>query len=278
MKIIQIKLLIFLLFGFTNLQSQIITAMSFNIRYDNPNDNENSWENRKEEVTECINYYHPNILGIQEGLYNQVEYILNNTSNYSYIGVGRDDGIKKGEFSAVYYDTTILELISQYTFWLSNTPDQVSVGWDASMERICTYGHFSDKNTGHDFHIFNTHFDHMGAKARKKSAKLIMSKIKEMGIVNSAVMVMGDLNSEPNSKPVKVLMKKLDDPIMVLKNNYSGPIGTFNSFDPETIPKKRIDYIFTSNLHILSFSHIDDKRKNNLCISDHLPVIIELEY
>jgi len=252
--------------------------MSFNIRYDNPNDNENWWNNRKPEVVEFINSYHPNILGIQEGLDNQVKYILENTTNYSYIGVGRDDGMKQGEFSAIFFDTTKLDLIYQNTIWLSKTPEKVSVGWDASMERICTYGYFKDSETGNYIYVFNTHFDHIGVKARKKSAKLILSTIKNLGISDSALIVTGDLNSEPTSKPLKILTRKLEDPVKVLVDNYSGPMGTFNNFNPATDPKTRIDYILTSNLGFESYSHINDKRKNGLCISDHLPIFAVLRY
>lgn len=274
MKLIQINVLILLLLGAINLLGQSTTAMSFNIRYDNSDDKENQWDKRKEELVELIEQRHPDILGIQEGLYNQVEYIRNNTSNYSYIGVGRDDGDKKGEFSALYYDTTRLILKSEGTFWLSPTPYQVSVGWDASMERICTFGQFQIKNTDQEIYVFNTHFDHIGPKARKKSAKLILSKIKDLDIDSSPLIVMGDLNSEPDSKPVRILTKKMVDPMAFLNNDYSGPYGTFNGFMFDTVPVKRIDYILTSNVDIISYQHIEDKRKNNLCISDHLPVMI----
>ncbi len=272
-------ILIILLLGSGKLLCQSIKLMSFNIRYDNPNDNENSWDNRKNEVVGLIDYYQPDIIGIQEGLLDQVEYILQNTSNYSYIGVGRDDGIDRGEFSAIYYDTTEYEVISQKTFWLSDTPEKVSVGWDASMERICTYGRFSDKATGKNMYVFNAHFDHMGKQSRNKSVKLILSKIKQLKIADSAVIVMGDLNCGPNSIPIKVLSKELNDPLNIIEEKSVLDIpGTFNSFDPNIIPQKRIDYIFTKNLDIVMYTHINDKRKNGLCISDHLPVIIEIDY
>ena len=112
--------------------------MTYNIRYNNPNDNENWWENRKEEVVHMIKYYHPDIFGIQEGLNDQVNYLNNSLPNYSYTGVGRDDGKEKGEYTAIFYNSDKFELINSKTYWLSNTPNKVSVGWDASMERITT--------------------------------------------------------------------------------------------------------------------------------------------
>ena len=252
------------------------SVMSYNIRYDNPSDNENSWENRKNEVAGLIEYYHPDFLGIQEGLYNQVDFIQKNTSNYKYIGVGRD-GEKKGEFSAIYYNATKFELIAQNTFWLSNTPNKISIGWDAALPRICTYGEFKNKLTNDSLYIFNTHFDHIGVKARKMAAKLILKKIIEYKLINARVIVMGDLNATPTSDPVAIFRKELDYSFKKSFNKFYGPLGTFNGFNNCLEIKKRIDYIFTKNINVLSYHHIDDKRVNNLCISDHFPVLIEIK-
>ena len=162
------KFLLYLFIGISihsNLFSQIEKAMTFNIRYDNSNDGINQWENRKSEVIELIKYYEPDVLGIQEGLFNQVKYLDQNLSNYSWIGCGRDDGKQKGEFSAIYFNHNKLTLLEESTFWLSNTSDEVSIGWDASMERICTYGIFENKITNKKILILNTHYDHIGKTA-----------------------------------------------------------------------------------------------------------------
>ncbi|WP_148870315.1 endonuclease/exonuclease/phosphatase family protein [Tenacibaculum adriaticum] len=248
--------------------------MSFNLRYDNPNDNENSWQERELDVVSFLKYYHPDILGIQEGLHNQVEFILQNSANYNYIGVGRDDGKQKGEYSAIYFDTTKLELISNKTFWLSETPNKISVGWDASMERICTYGVFKHKKTKKVIHVFNTHFDHIGIEARKNSAQLIIDKIIELKIETSKLIVMGDLNSEPESEAIKILEKGLTT---TTTSKFYGPTGTFNGFEIDKTLDKRIDYIFTKNLAIINYRHIDDRRQNNLWISDHLPILAKVD-
>ena len=277
MKILVRKILpLILLLINIQLQSQSITVMTFNIRYDNANDNENWWDNRKDEVVNLIEYYHPDFLGIQEGLNHQVKFIRENTTNYRSIGVGRDDGKKKGEFSAIYYDATKFELIEQITFWLSEDPDTISIGWDAALERICTYGKFKDKSTSEILYIFNTHFDHKGEKSRIMSTKLILNKIEEYSSENSKVVVMGDLNSEPRDEPILNLKTKFDDAMAISAKKFYGPIGTFNNFDTKLIPNKRIDYIFTQNLNVISYRHIDDRRKNNLWVSDHLPVLIEI--
>jgi len=252
-----------------------LSIMSFNIRFSNPNDNENSWENRKNDVIKLIENYHPDVLGIQEGLHNQVEFINNHFENYHNIGKGRD-GENKGEFSSIFYDSTKLKLINQKTFWLSETPIKISIGWDAALNRVCTYGEFINKNSKDTIHVFNSHFDHIGTEARKKSAELIISKLDEFRITNSKVVVMGDLNSEPQSIPITTLESKLDDAQKIARTSFIGAKGTFNNFDPYIIPDRRIDYIFTRNLEVKSYRHIDDKRKNNLCISDHLPVMVEI--
>jgi len=252
------------------------SVMSYNIRHDNSSDNENSWENRKNEVAGLIEYYHPDFLGIQEGLHKQVDFIQKNTSNYKYIGVGRDGG-KKGEYSAIYYNTTKFELIAQNTFWLSDRPNKISIGWDAALPRICTYGKFKNKLTNDSIHIFNTHFDHIGVKARKKATKLILKKIIEYKLNNANVIVMGDLNSTPMSEPIAIFSKELDYGFKNSLKKFYGPLGTFNGFNNCLEIKNRIDYIFTKNITVLSYRHIDDKRVNNLYISDHFPVLIEIK-
>ncbi len=253
-------------------------VMTFNIRYDNPNDGENQWNNRKVEVLDLLNYYSPEIFGIQEGLSHQVEYIDNKLSNYNYVGVGRDDGKTKGEYTAIYFDTDKVKLLKTETFWLSDTPDKISVGWDASMERICTYAKFKLKKDGVIMHVFNCHYDHIGNVARKKSSQLISDKIKENGLDKDKVIVMGDFNSEPQSEPIKTLSNLLKDGAEIASKPLYGSLGTFNSFKKDIIPTKRIDFIFTLNLKVNSYRHIDDKRKNGFCVSDHLPVLIEIKW
>lgn len=276
---ILIKLCILLcLLGNGFVYSQSTTIMSFNIRYDNPNDNENWWEHRKQELVQMIEKYHPDIVGIQEGLHHQIAYIQQHTSNYERIGVGRDDGISKGEYTAIYYDSTKFDLIKHETFWLSDRPDTVSVGWDASMERICTYGQFRDKKSGHLLNVFNAHFDHIGPIARKMSAKLIIQKLLAFNLESQAVIVMGDLNCNPLSEPIKLFKSILDDGIEIAKEGVLDTEGTFNGFKHRETASARIDYIFSKNLDLKSYRHINDKRANGLCISDHLPVLSTLSF
>jgi endonuclease/exonuclease/phosphatase family metal-dependent hydrolase len=237
----------------------------------------NNWNNRKLEVAKMLTYYEPEIFGIQEGLEHQLKYLDQHLVSYSRIGVGRDDGKQKGEFSPIYYNKNKFSLIYGSTFWLSNQADTVSVGWDASMERICTYGLFQNKITQQEILVFNTHYDHIGPVARKMSSKLILNKINEINQDNYPVILMGDFNAEPETNPILILKKELKDGAELSPDGIYGPIGTFTGFTNNQVAKERIDYIFVKNLKVSKYSHIDDKMKNNNYLSDHLPVLIELK-
>jgi len=261
----------------SSIYSQPHTIISYNIRYDNNWDIENSWEIRRSNIIQILIKYSPSIIGIQEGLLNQVQYIDSSLINYEYVGVGRDDGKEKGEFCAIYFDTTRYVLLKNSTFWLSETPDTISVGWDAELERICTYGLFKDRITKKEFWVFNTHFDHIGIIAREKSSGLILKRIKKINRQSLPVILMGDFNSNPNSPPVKELITELSDALQISLQKLHGPRGTFNGFNEDLSIEKRIDYIFTKNLKVLSYTHVNDRLENNRHISDHLPVMIKIK-
>ncbi|MFA7273897.1 MAG: endonuclease/exonuclease/phosphatase family protein [Crocinitomicaceae bacterium] len=251
--------------------------MTFNLRYDNPSDGENNWHLRKQEIVSFFNFYEPDIFGIQEGLVHQVGYLEENLPQYSKIGVGRDDGKMKGEFAAIFYNSEKVALIETATYWLSETPLKVSVGWDASMERITTFGTFKMKNTGDTLYVFNCHFDHIGQLARKQSAELLIQLINQKGLSDKKVIIMGDFNAEPSEEPIQVLGSYLFDAREITNVAPYGPEGTFNSFDNHQLPNKRIDYLFVKNLKVERYRCIEDKRINGLWLSDHLPVMIQTE-
>jgi len=279
MKILyQYILSVFILFTISsNIYSQPHSIISYNIRYDNNWDIENSWKIRRNKISQILVQYSPSIIGIQEGLLNQVQYIDSSLIDYDYVGVGRDDGKKKGEFCAIYFDTTRYVLLKNSTFWLSETPDTISVGWDAALERICTYGLFKDRITKKEFWVFNTHFDHIGVIAREKSSGLILKRIKKINRQSLPVILMGDFNSIPNSPPVKEIITELSDALQISLQKLHGPRGTFNGFNEGLSIEKRIDYIFTKNLKVLSYTHVNDRLENNRHISDHLPVMIKIK-
>ena len=256
-------------------QSHII--MSYNIRYDNNWDLKNSWLIRKNKVIQIFDQYSPSIIGVQEGVLNQVQYIDSCLTNYDYVGVGRDDGKERGEFCAIYFDTTRYAVSRDSTFWLSEDPDTISVGWDAALERICTYALFKERNTTDQFWVFNTHFDHMGSIAREHSSELILDRIDRVNRRGLPVILMGDFNSVPDSPPIDKIKTEMSDALNISREEFQGPSGTFNGFDPDLPIEKRIDYIFTRNVKVLSYIHINDRLNNNRHISDHLPVMIKIQ-
>ena len=274
----QYILSVFILFTISsNIYSQPHSIISYNIRYDNNWDIENSWKIRRNKISQILVQYSPSIIGIQEGLLNQVQYIDSSLIDYDYVGVGRDDGKKKGEFCAIYFDTTRYVLLKNSTFWLSETPDTISVGWDAALERICTYGLFKDRITKEEFLVFNTHFDHIGVIAREKSSELILKRINKINRQSLPVILMGDFNSIPNSPSVKEIITELSDALQISLEKLQGPRGTFNGFNEDLPIEQRIDYIFTNKLKVLSYTHINDRLDNNRHVSDHLPVMIKIQ-
>ena len=260
-------------------EEEIFNIMTYNIRYDNPNDGENQWTNRKEFLVNQIKYNEVDIFGIQEGLHHQVQYLNNEFTDFNYVGIGRDDAKEKGEYSAIFYNSKKLKVLENSTFWLSETPNKISVGWDASMERICTYAVFESIKTKQQFSVFNTHFDHIGEVARLESSKLIYRKIKEINTNNLPVFVMGDLNLLPESNPIKYLSKQFNDSNEISLLKPFGPTGTFNGFKFHEPVKDRIDYIFTNKgkVQVNKYAVLSDS-KDCKYPSDHLPVIIEVEF
>ncbi|MDW3194763.1 MAG: endonuclease/exonuclease/phosphatase family protein [Cytophagales bacterium] len=254
-----------------------ISVMTYNIRYDTPNDGENWWENRKQDVTDLILRYRPDFMGIQEGLDHQVTYLDQILEEYAFVGIGRDGAGITSEYTAIFFDTTKYKLIESKTFWLSPTPDQVSRGWDAALNRITTYARFEARASAEQFHVFNAHFDHIGVEARERSAQLILEQISQWNLLDEQLIVMGDFNSTPESKPIKTFNESLVDTRLVSGNRSFGPEGTFNAFDKDAELTDRIDFVFVKNIKVLRQRHIDDLRPNMLWPSDHLPVFSELE-
>ena len=255
-----------------------LNIMTYNIRYNNPNDGENQWSHRKEFLSNQIAFNEVDIFGIQEGLNDQVTYLDSVFVHYNYIGVGRDDGKTKGEYSAIFYNSKKFKVLENNTFWLSETPNEISVGWDASMERICTYGLFETIATKQQFFVFNTHFDHIGTEARIKSVELILQKITEFNSSNFPVLVLGDFNLTPETGPIQQLSKALNDSKKVSNLTPFGPEGTFNGFNFNVPITARIDYIFTSknNISVEKYAVLSDS-KDCKYPSDHLPVFIEIK-
>lgn len=261
------------------MQSQELKIMSYNLRVDFGGDGANNWEFRRDLLTGQIGFYAPDFIGTQEGKNHQLEFIKTALPEYNYIGLSRDNSKTDGEFSAIFYKPRKFKLLSEATFWLSETPNEKSKGWDAALERICTYGLFEEVTTGKRFYVFNTHLDHMGELARTNSAKLIVEKIKTINPKNLPVIFTGDFNSEPNSAAYQTIVAFMDDSKIVSKTKPFGPTGTFNAFkfhEPVTL---LIDYIFVSkgNIEVLKHAVLSDS-KDCKYPSDHLPVYAEIKF
>lgn len=256
---------------------QQLDVLTYNIRYDNPKDTINGWEQRKDFLISQLNFYAPDVFGTQEGLIHQLKDIDNRLEDYTFIGVGRDEGDDRGEFCAIFYDKNKLELLENETFWLSATPEKPSKGWDAAIKRICTYGKFKSKENGKEFFVFNTHFDHVGTRAREEGAKLILRQIKERNTKQLPVILMGDLNLETASTGIQLILKELQDAHIAAGKNAHGPEGTFNGFYFTQPVTHRIDFIFTdtNNFEVLKSAILSDS-KDCKYPSDHLPVYASL--
>jgi len=272
MKYILILVLTVSSFGF----AQDFSVMSYNIKLDYPIEGENSWTNRKPFFTNQIKFYEPDVLGVQEAMPNQMKDIDSLLVDYSFVGVGRDDGKDQGEYSAIFYKKEKFTVVKSNTFWLSQTPEKVGMGWDAVCNRVCTYVLLKDNVSGKQFWVFNTHFDHVGKEARKNSATLIIKKIKELNIDNYPVILTGDFNMEPSHESIKHIKTELKDSKEVAEVTF-GPEGTYNGFHFDRPVTRRIDYAFVSDgLEVKKYAVLSDNW-NLHYPSDHLPVYIEFK-
>ena len=267
---------VFLLMGFFS-NAQTLKVMTYNIRLDVDSDGTNAWPFRKEYFSSQIQFYNPDVFGIQEAKPNQVIDISKALLEYNNVGIGRD-GIGQGESSNIFYKKERFTVKESNTFWLSETPNTISKGWDAALNRVCTYALFKDLKTKQLFWVFNTHLDHIGEQARTKGIKLILSKIKELNTKKYPVILMGDLNSEPQDDRILLLKKAMDDTRAVWIEKPFGPSGTFNNFKHNEPVTKLIDYIFISKNSIFKvkkYAVLSDS-KDLKYPSDHLPVYVEI--
>jgi endonuclease/exonuclease/phosphatase family metal-dependent hydrolase len=261
------------------LNAQNVKVMTYNIRLDVESDGENNWTHRKFFLTSQIQFYEPDIFGVQEAKPNQVFDIATALSQYSYIGIGRE-GVGKGESSNIYYKKDRFKVLETNTFWLSETPDKISIGWDAAFNRVCTYALFKDLKTKQTFWVFNTHLDHIGELARTNGILLILSKIKALNTKNNTVIFMGDFNSKPTDDRIIALNKEMNDTRKISEEKPFGPSGTFNGFKHNEPVTELIDYIFiskNSKFKVKKFATLSDS-KDLKYPSDHLPVYAEISY
>jgi endonuclease/exonuclease/phosphatase family metal-dependent hydrolase len=261
--------------GYTQAEFPMNVA-TYNLRYNNPGDGENAWPNRKDMVKDLIRYHEFDVFGTQEGLIDQLQ-DLAEMSEFSWYGRGRDDGKDGGEHSAIFYKKDRFQLLDKGDFWLSETPDEPTFGWDAACKRICSWVKLKDKLNQKEFYFFSVHFDHKGEKARSESGKLMVAKIKAIAGKTPAICV-GDFNSTPDTEQIKLMGSLLSDSKMISEMPPYGPEGTANGFNLNAPLKKRIDYIFVSNDFTVKKYAVLTDSNNQRYPSDHQPVVARISF
>jgi endonuclease/exonuclease/phosphatase family metal-dependent hydrolase len=258
-----------------------LRVMTFNIRYLNQGDGDDHWDRRVDSVARQIEA--ADIVGLQEATHLQIEQLAERLPQYSWSGVGRDDGKNSGEFSPVFWRQDRLELKDQGTFWLADDPTAVGTkAWGANLPRICSWVRFLDRKSQQELLVMNTHFDHQSALARFQSAKLLLRQAKTLR-GDLPVVLMGDLNCTPQSEPVQLLVHGNGDEYFVDSRAISstapsGPDGTWNGFK-QIQAGQRIDHVMLSRdkFRVISHETLDPKTPAGRFASDHLPVMVTLE-
>ncbi|MEL6593794.1 MAG: endonuclease/exonuclease/phosphatase family protein, partial [Bacteroidota bacterium] len=254
-----------------------LKIMSFNIRLNVASDSANAWPNRLDIVESMLHYHNPDLLGVQEALEGQMQDLKKMLPAYQAHGVARDTGAW-GEYSAIFYRSAKLELEKGGTFWLSETPNQPSKGWDAALNRIVSWGIFRQKSSGKRFLYLNTHFDHRGQQARLESAKLLLQQSSTLNPEGLPVLLSGDFNFTPKAKPYQELTKTeafFDGRVHSISPPH-GPASTWSGFNRAGVPGRRIDYIFgRGDVRFLGYATLTDNW-NGRFPSDHLPVLAEV--
>ncbi|MFN2284823.1 MAG: endonuclease/exonuclease/phosphatase family protein [Anaerolineae bacterium] len=264
--------------------TSFLRVMSFNIRLNVSHDGPNAWPYRRDLAASMVHLHQPDVIGLQEVLPDQVDDLVARLPDFDWVGVGRDDGARKGEFAAVFYRRARLTLLDQGTFWLSETPDVPgSIGWDAVCIRIATWVKVRDTATNSTFFFYNTHFDHRGKVARQESARLLLQDaLTRSG--NAPVIVAGDLNCDERAPAYRLLTGDADDIPFRLwdaktqsATPHHGPSGTFHAFTGEL--RDRIDYIFVSDgVHVLRHAILADYWDGKRYPSDHMPVVADVTF
>lgn len=259
-----------------------IRVMTFNIRYDEPKDGENAWPRRKEMVAGTLSFFCPDIAGLQEALISQVRDLEALLPDFSWTGVGRDDGREAGEFCPIFYRRGRLRLLDSGNFWLSETPERAGLrGWDAACARVVTWARFKDAGDDSTWMVFNTHFDHVGETARIESARLLRRKVAETAD-SDRVVVSGDFNCNKDDPAYSILVSaEMSGPVLrdtraICRRSPYGSSSSFNGFQPDRGNGRLIDHIFVGgSLSVIRWGIISD-RWDGRFVSDHNPVLAEI--
>ncbi|UEG52194.1 endonuclease/exonuclease/phosphatase family protein [Mucilaginibacter daejeonensis] len=269
-----IALFCFLLIA-TVAMAQPINVATFNLRYANTTDTGNLWTSRAPMVANLIRFHDLDIFGTQEALSNQLNDISTALPQYEHYGPGRDDGLEKGEHSAVFYKKDKYRLLNKGSFWLSQTPEKPSLGWDATCcNRICSWVYLQDVATKKKFYFFNVHYDHQGKVAREESSKLILARIKTIAGTQPVILT-GDFNGDHESVPYKLIATSgsLRDTYAQVKYPYTNNNPTYQDFGRSLKNDQIIDHIFTSSQFKVSRWGILTDSYRGKFPSDHFPVM-----
>ncbi len=259
-------------------QTDMIKVITYNIRYDNPKDGKNNWKYRKTHVADFLQTESPDFFGVQEALFHQAIELGNLMPDYHWVGVGRADGNKDGEFTSIFFKKDKYFVEKTGTFWLSETPEIIgSKGWDAALPRIATWAIFKNKQTDSTYFVLNTHFDHIGDTARVESAKLILKQVKALNQKAKSV-IMGDLNVTPRDKVYTAFTQNTDfrDARKATETAPKGKKGTFNNFKIKHFREATIDYIFVDKRLTVKSYEVPTPQYDNRQASDHYPIVITL--
>ncbi len=247
--------------------------MSFNIRYGTADDGADSWQFRRDLVFETIRDRDPDLLGIQEALAFQLTELAEALAGYERVGVGRDDGVDAGEFSAVMYRKERFELLDQGTFWFSDTPEVPgSTSWGNTVTRICTWVHLLDRNTGRGLYLYNVHWDHESQPSRERSAELLMKRIESRASPDDPVIVTGDFNAGESNPAFRYLIEQgLADTFRAV-HPEAASVGTFNGFRG-VVAGEKIDAVLVSDDWRIADAAIVRHNEAGRYPSDHFPVV-----
>ena len=262
---------------FAKSKKTTMNVASFNIRLNTTKDSTDAWPYRAQMVTDLIQYHEFDVFGVQEALPEQMEY-LSQMTEYNHVGRGRDDGEEAGEHSAVFFRKDRFRMLDHGDFWFSETPDIPSKGWDATCcNRICSWVKLKEIASGKQFVFFCAHFDHRGKTARKKSAQMMVDRIKALD-KKIPVIFVGDLNCRPDSKAYAILTSYLKDAFVNSQSRPYGPEFTCHSFDWQRPAYQRIDYVFVNEpVEVLKYAVLTDSKDRHYP-SDHFPVIAKVRF
>ena len=257
-------------------------VLSFNIRYNTPNDGENAWPYRKQHVAALIQFHQADIVGLQEAKLDQLSDLAALLPHYRWLGVARDDGKtdSPGEYAAILYRADKFTPGAQGSFWCSLEPDKPSKGWDAMFNRNTNWVKLLTRK-GQPMYLFNSHFDHLGSQSRRECARLLRSRVDEIA-GGAPVVVTGDFNSTPLDPPYQQMTDNSDrktplfDAAKISELPAYGPGFTFTGFDMMANQPQPIDYIFVSEqFQVKRFGVLTDSLNGRLP-SDHYPLLAEL--